>query len=238
MCFFRLILLFFFFQMTTISETEMDKIGEIAEIEYENEIQQEEKTEKPKQKRVRLSTGQRMKLVEDFRNGKLDRNYRVSVDKKRPGEFRITKRKKPIDVPEYEPTSCPNTIGISLSRVPSHTAVDNEPKKENAPVKPEKQDKVNIEFYAMQNNINNSLSREIQAVMEKCNKIERKMKEQRQLTKNKKQTKEDEYEYEYSDSDEKPNTNEPNKEQINLTNPQQYRGFNARSRINLLHDFR
>ena len=46
------------------------------------------------------------------------------------------------------------------------------------------------------------------------------------------------YEYEYSDSDEKPNTNEPNKEHINLTDPHQYRGFNARSRINLLHDFR
>ena len=222
--------------MAAISETDMDKLGETAEREYENELEQEEKSVKPKQKRVRLSTGQRMKLVEDFRNGKLDPNYRVSVDKKRPGEFRITKRKKPIEVPDYEPNSSPSMIGISLSPVPSHTALNNEPKKENIPAKPEKHDKVNIEFYAMQNNINNSLSREIQAVMEKCNKIERKMKEQRQLTKNKKQTKEDEYEYEYSDTEDQ--KQETNQEQINLQNQQQYRVFNARSRINLLHDFR
>ena len=216
--------------MAAISEIDMDKLGEIAEREYETELEQEEKTvkseTKPKQdKRVRLTTGQRVKLVEDFRNGKLDPNYSVSVDKKRPGEFRITKRKKPIEVPDYEPNSSPSNVGVN-----------NEPKKENIPAKPEKHDKVNIEFYAMQNNINNSLSREIQAVMEKCNKIERKMKEQRQLTKNKKQTKEDEYEYEYSDTEDQ--KQETNQEQINLQNQQQYRVFNARSRINLLHDFR
>ena len=46
--------------------------------------------------------------------------------------------------------------------------------------KSEKKDKYHAEFYTMQNTINNSLSKEIAAVMEKCNKIEAKMKKQKQ----------------------------------------------------------
>ena len=241
--------------MATIVESSMDKVGESAEQEYEAELSAS--TELPstqtttKAKRIRLSTGQRMRLVEDFRKGKLDKYYSVTIDKKRPGEFRITKRRKPLDTPEIEVTAAPDDIpvppatttqgeimepALPASRSPLQAA---EPVKQTKtlPIKSDKPDKVNIEFYAMQNNINNSLSREIQAVMEKCNKIERKMKEQRAEAKAKRRAKPDpepvEYEYEYSDGDE---AQAP--EQIQLNQPQQYRAFNARSRINLLRDFR
>ena len=186
-----------------------------------------------------------MRLVEDFRKGKLDKYYSVTIDKKRPGEFRITKRRKPLNTPEIEVTAAPDNIAV-----PPATTIQGEItepttikpttiKPKTSPVKSDKPDKVNIEFYAMQNNINNSLSREIQAVMEKCNKIEQKMKEQRAEAKSKRKAQpepEPEYEYEYSDGDEasQPPTQT---EQIQLTQPQ-YRVFNARSRINLLRDFR
>ena len=234
---------------STPSLEEMNKIGEAAEQEYEAELTDDANATLSvpgsKPKRIRLSTGQRMRLVEDFRKGKLDKYYSVTIDKKRPGEFRITKRRKPLDTPEIEVTAAPDNIAV-----PPATTIQGEItepttikpttiKPKTSPVKSDKPDKVNIEFYAMQNNINNSLSREIQAVMEKCNKIEQKMKEQRAEAKSKRKAQpepEPEYEYEYSDGDEasQPPTQT---EQIQLAQPQ-YRVFNARSRINLLRDFR
>ena len=230
--------------MATISSSDMDKVGEVAEQEYEAEIaSQDEPPQTPansKAKRIRLSTGQRMRLVEDFRKGKLDKYYSVTIDKKRPGEFRITKRRKPLDTPEIEVTCAPDDVPVS----PATTIQGeiNEPttiKPRNQPIKQDKPDKVNIEFYAMQNNINNSLSREIQAVMEKCNKIERKMKEQRAEAKAKRKA-EPEYEYEYSDGDEAVSSLRGTQEapQPPAESIQQPRLFNARSRINLLRDFR
>ena len=55
------------------------------------------------------------------------------------------------------------------------------------------------EFYNMQNTINNSLSKEIAAVMEKCNRIEAKMKKQKAKMKQQRriqQQEQEEYEYE------------------------------------------
>ena len=274
-------------KMATIVESSMDKVGEAAEQEYEATLVDESSTN-AKPKRIRLSTGQRMRLVEDFRRGKLDKYYSVTIDKKRPGEFRITKRRKPLDTPEIEVTAAPvlgeGTLRLSPDDIPVPPATTiqalpgglhlnsqgeiTEPTP--LPTKPravEKPEKVNIEFYAMQNNINNSLSREIQAVMEKCNKIERKMKEQRAEAKAKRKAQPPpaladfaarsceaaEYEYEYSDGDEPPQAQAPMQpepalpasrsplqaaEQIQLMQPNQYRAFNARSRINLLRDFR
>ena len=249
-------------QMATISTSDMEKIGEAAEQEYEAEFAASPAlsgeaaeisgsiddsvtdTAPTKAKRIRLSTGQRMRLVEDFRRGKLDKYYSVTIDKKRPGEFRITKRRKPLDTPEIEVTAAPDNIPV-----PPATTIQGEItepttiKPKVQPIKAEKQDKVSIEFYAMQNNINNSLSREIQAVMEKCHKIERKMKEQRAEAKAKRKTQpesEPEYEYEYSDGDEapQPHSREQPQQSVPTNEPMQYRAFNARSRINLLRDFR
>ena len=247
-------------QMATISTSDMEKIGEAAEQEYEAEISGSiddsvTDTAPTKAKRIRLSTGQRMRLVEDFRRGKLDKYYSVTIDKKRPGEFRITKRRKPLDTPEIEVTAAPDNIPVppatTIQALPGGLHLNSqgeitEPttiKPKVQPIKAEKQDKVSIEFYAMQNNINNSLSREIQAVMEKCNKIERKMKEQRAEAKAKRKSQpepEPEYEYEYSDGDEapQPHSREQPQQSVPTNEPMQYRAFNARSRINLLRDFR
>ena len=184
----------------------------------------------------------------DNTKGKLDKYYSVTIDKKRPGEFRITKRRKPLDTPEIEVTAAPDNIAIPPATTTQNPVV--EPPKPQQPKPAPKQDKpvskpekVNIEFYAMQNNINNSLTREIQAVMEKCNKIERKMKEQRAEAKSKRKAQpEVEYEYEYSDGEPDTAAHPLGRaaEQPPPPEPQQpqYRMFNARSRINLLRDFR
>lgn len=238
---------------STPSLEEMNKIGEAAEQEYEADLAQDGSTN-TKPKRIRLSTGQRMRLVEDFRKGKLDKYYSVTIDKKRPGEFRITKRRKPLNTPEIEVTAAPDNVSVPPATTiqgeiiePAKQQTKSAPKTDTPTSKP---DKINIEFYAMQNNINNSLSREIQAVMEKCNKIEQKMKEQRAEAKTKRkaqpepallagrsplQAAEPEVEYEYEYSDGEPPTPEPVQQQP--IQPQ-YRMFNARSRINLLRDFR
>ena len=246
--------------ITTPSLEEIDKIGEAAEQEYEASLEDStnETLSAPgsKPKRIRLSTGQRMRLVEDFRKGKLDKYYSVTIDKKRPGEFRITKRRKPLDTPEIEVTAAPDNIAVPPATTTQIPVV--EPPKPQ-PTKPAPKtdkpipnpEKVNIEFYAMQNNINNSLTREIHAVMEKCNKIERKMKEQRAEAKSKRKAQPEPVEYEYEYSDGEPDTaartclgrGSPATESCGAAEqPQpprpQYRMFNARSRINLLRDFR
>ena len=243
--------------ITTPSLEEMDKIGEAAEQEYEAELTDDANATLSvpgsKPKRIRLTTGQRMRIVEDFRKGKLDKYYSVTIDKKRPGEFRITKRRKPLDTPEIEVTAAPDNIAVppaTTTQIPVVEPPKPQPTKpapkQDKPVS--KPDKVNIEFYAMQNNINNSLTREIQAVMEKCNKIERKMKEQRAEAKSKRKAQpepEIEYEYEYSDGEpeqppppEQPQPPQPQALPGGLHLNSQYRMFNARSRINLLRDFR
>ena len=86
-----------------------------------------------------------------------------------------------------------------------------------------------MEFYTMQNTINNSLSKEIAAVMEKCNKIERKLKEQKKMNKSKKESRKQEViEYEYDEG------TEMDEEPIDLPPPPvSYSPFNVRRRIDL-----
>ena len=86
-----------------------------------------------------------------------------------------------------------------------------------------------MEFYTMQNTINNSLSKEIAAVMEKCNKIERKLKEQKKMNKSKKESQKQEViEYEYDEG------TEMDEEPIELPPmPVSYSRFNVRRRIDL-----
>ena len=82
----------------------------------------------------------------------------------------------------------------------------------------------------MQNTINNSLSKEIAAVMEKCNKIEAKMKKQKAKMKEMRRVQPEPIEeYEYDDEDEQ-------NEQIQddyYEEPSYYSRFNARRRIDL-----
>jgi hypothetical protein len=109
--------------------------------------------------------------------------------------------------------------------------IEPEPQKEIVKEdKNDKNNKIKQEFFTMQNTINNSLSKEIAAVMEKCNKIEAKMKKQKQKMREQRRREPapvEEYEYEYEDE-------EPNySAQTELYEPQYYSRFNARNRIDL-----
>ena len=193
---------------STSSDDEM--IGAEAEQEYERSFEQStpEEPVKPKStaKRQRLSNAERLRLIDGYRQGKTDKFFNVIPNKNKPGDYRIVRRRKPLDVPIAD--NSPDPIKIDTEPEP-------EPPKEiplsETPVKKEKsekKDKYHAEFYTMQNTINNSLSKEIAAVMEKCNKIEAKMKKQKQKMRQQRnvprQYVPDDYLEEYIDEEEMP----------------------------------
>ena len=209
--------------MSSTSDDEM--IGAEAEKEFENEIPEENVVEKTKPKRVKLTNGQRLKLIDAYRQGKTDKFYNVIPDKKKPGDFRIVKRRKPLNVPivDNEP------IDMNID---THPPVQKEIIKEPV-VKEEKSDKnkINMEFYTMQNTINNSLSKEIAAVMEKCNKIERKLKEQKRADKEKRSKKQEQEIMEYEMDEEEIQPLPPVEEYC--PEPAFFSPFSVRRRIDL-----
>ena len=163
---------------STSSDDEM--IGEEAEQEYERSIEQsipeEPVKSKSTAKRQRLSNAERLRLIDGYRQGKTDKFFNVIPNKNKPGDYRIVRRRKPLDVPIAD--NSPDPIKIETEpEPPKEIPLSETPVKKE---KSEKKDKYHAEFYTMQNTINNSLSKEIAAVMEKCNKIEAKMKKQKQ----------------------------------------------------------
>ena len=210
--------------MSSSSDDEM--IGAEAEQEYEQEMVKQETPKKTPAKRVKLTNGQRLKLIDAYRQGKTDKFYNVIPDKKKPGDYRIVKRRKPLDIPVVD--TCPNPDEIVMESSPLHET--NIPKQPVQLEKSEKNNKLKQEFFTMQNTINNSLSKEIAAVMEKCNKIEAKMKKQKAKMKEMRRVQPEPIEeYEYDDEDEQ-------NEQIQddyYEEPSYYSRFNARRRIDL-----
>ena len=221
--------------MSSSSDDEM--IGAEAEQEYERSLeraaiaeQEMVKQETPKKtpaKRVKLTNGQRLKLIDAYRQGKTDKFYNVIPDKKKPGDYRIVKRRKPLDIPVVD--TCPNPDEIVMESSPLHET--NIPKQPVQVEKSEKNNKLKQEFFTMQNTINNSLSKEIAAVMEKCNKIEAKMKKQKAKMKEMRRVQpEPMEEYEYDEEDEE---NEQIQDDYYYEEPSYYSRFNARRRIDL-----
>ena len=210
--------------MSSSSDDEI--IGAEAEQEYENSLQESTTPKKTPAKRVKLTNGQRLKLIDAYRQGKTDKFYNVIPDKKKPGDYRIVKRRKPLDIPVVD--TCPNPDEIVMESSPLHET--NIPKQPVQVEKSEKNNKLKQEFFTMQNTINNSLSKEIAAVMEKCNKIEAKMKKQKAKMKEMRRVQPEPIEeYEYDDEDEQ-------NEQIQddyYEEPSYYSRFNARRRIDL-----
>ena len=115
------------------SESDSDIIGEEAEKEYHEEI-----VKKPAPKRQKLTMSERLRLIDQYRQGRTDKFYSVAPLKNKPGEFRITKRKKPLDIPIPDSEPLPEKI------VEETPAIDMTPAKPEP--KPEKPDK-NKEFY-------------------------------------------------------------------------------------------
>lgn len=182
------------------SSSDDEILGAEAEQEYEQTLEEQAPVEQAKvkkaKKRERLSNAERLRLIDGYRQGKTDKFFNVIPNKNKPGDYRIVRRRKPLDVPISDNTPDP----IKIETEP--------PQKENVietPVK-EKKEKFHTEFYTMQNTINNSLSKEIAAVMEKCNKIEAKMKKQKQKMKEQRNVQRqyisDDYVEEYVDDDE------------------------------------
>ena len=203
---------------STSSDDEM--IGAEAEQEYENSLESEPvEKEKPKQpsKRVRLTNSQRLQLIDGFRQGKTDKFYNVIPNKNKPGDYRIVRRRKPLNVPIAD--NNPEPINMNIEQPLPEKNISTQP------VKDDKNRKMKQEFFTMQNTINNSLSKEIAAVMEKCNKIEAKMKKQKAQMKQQRAKRVEpvaEYEYEYEEE-------QPEQYQ----QPQHYSRFNVRNRIDL-----
>ena len=203
---------------STSSDDEI--LGAEAEQEYENSLESEPvEKEKPKQpsKRVRLTNSQRLQLIDGFRQGKTDKFYNVIPNKNKPGDYRIVRRRKPLNVPIAD--NNPEPINMNIEQPPPEKNISTQP------VKDDNNRKMKQEFFTMQNTINNSLSKEIAAVMEKCNKIEAKMKKQKAQMKQQRAKRVEpvaEYEYEYEEE-------QPEQYQ----QPQHYSRFNVRNRIDL-----
>ena len=179
-----------------------NKIGEQAEQEYEASLEEQpEKVKKPRTKP--LSINERARILADFRNGKTDKFYDCKPDPKHPGEFKVIKRRKPLEVPEISATSG------DVEQLP----VKEEPvKEEEKEEKPVKTNDLSVEYFNIQSSINNNLSKEISALQAKYKKLSQKFKEERARKKNQmKNNPENEYEYEYvsESDDEKPPAPEP-----------------------------
>ena len=153
-------------------ERSLDRAA-LAEQTLEEQAPVEQAKVKKAKKRERLSNAERLRLIDGYRQGKTDKFFNVIPNKNKPGDYRIVRRRKPLDVPISDNT--PDPIKIESEPPQKENVIEN-PVKE----KSEKKNKFHTEFYTMQNTINNSLSKEIAAVMEKCNKIEAKMKKQKQ----------------------------------------------------------
>ena len=197
-----------------------ETIGQEVEQEYEQSL----KSEKPT-KKTKLTSAQRLDLINAYRHGKTDKFYNVVPMKNKPGEYRVIKRKKPLDIPITDNDS--DEINMNLEPPHSEKNVKNEPVPDK---NVEKKNKIKQEFFTMQNTINNSLSKEIAAVMEKCNKIEAKMKKQKQKMSQR------QYQQQYYPEEEYPEEY-PEGEPIEENRPQEEmyypRRFSARNRIDL-----
>ena len=208
------------------STSDDETIGAEAEKEFEEAVVEEPVIEeKTKPKRVKLTNGQRLKLIDAYRQGKTDKFYNVIPDKKKPGDFRIVKRRKPLNVPIVD--NEPINMDIEPTQPLRTQSVPEIPIKED---KGEK-NKINMEFYTMQNTINNSLSKEIAAVMEKCNKIERKLKEQKRADKEKRSKKQEQEIIEYEMDEEEIQPLPPVEEYC--PEPAFFSPFSVRRRIDL-----
>lgn len=177
-------------------------------------------------KRKNLTTGERLRIINDFKRGIPDKYYSVNPNPRKPGEFILRKRKKPI---EYE-TDENTLIDSTPSKTPSQLLT--EPKKSMVGGGAVLNTLAGTEFFSMQSTLNANLQRELDALHEKFNKLDTKFRKERAKRKAQKQTPrpgnstvqkrriekepqnedahEYEYEYEYAD--------EPLSEQVQVQN--------------------
>ena len=211
----------------------------MANIEQEAEIEQEVKTE-TKTKRKKLTMSERMRIIEDFRNGIPDKYYSVNPSPRKPGEYILRKRKSPLTYDIERPTHKRNeSITDSIAENTNETT-----KTPSQLLTEPKKSFVGTEFFSMQSSLNANLQRELDALHEKFNKLDAKFRKERAARKNVRKQQEqqqeqeenehympgkfkefDEYEYEYVDE----KVEEEQQQQI----PQVQPLFQRRPRINI-----
>ena len=183
----------------------------MADIDIVQEVEKELSSEKPttnSKKKITtksLTMSERMRIIDDFRNGIPDKYYSVSAHPRKAGEYIVRKRKNPltydierpvkdaiinksVDVPTKESITCMSAS--ETSKVPSEMIKNENPL-------------AGTEFFSMYSNLNASLQRELDSLHEKFNKLDAKFRKERAQRKNKsarkKQQEDNEYEYEYVD---------------------------------------
>lgn len=119
-----------------------------------------------------------MKLIEDYKNGITDRYYYVSPHPKKQGEYIIRKRRTPLtyDIPseKRKQTDTDNTPDV-LTPTPSEMLKPTS----NVTVSTPPPSTPSIEFFSMQSNLNANIQRELDALYEKYNKLDAKLRKER-----------------------------------------------------------
>ena len=175
-----------------------DEIGNQAEQEYEATLIDDEPAPKPKKTRAKpLSMNERARVIADYRNGKFDKFYDCRPDPNKPGEFKVIKRRKPLNNPQVSATAG----DVSQLPVPEvKQEVKETVKEEVKETKKEEKVKFPTEFFSMQSSINNNLTKELQALHDKYKKLSQKFKEER-AKKNRREETEYEYVSEYEEDE-------------------------------------
>ena len=130
-------------------------------------------------KRRNLRVAERMKLIEDYKNGITDRYYYVSPHPKKQGEYIIRKRRTPLtyDIPsekrkQTDTDNTPDVLTPTPSEMLKPTPPPSTPSMASGPTP-------SIEFFSMQSNLNANIQRELDALYEKYNKLDAKLRKER-----------------------------------------------------------
>ena len=130
-----------------------------------------ESSESKKPKRKNLTTGERLRIINDFKHGIPDKYYSVNPNPRRPGEFIVRKRKTPI---EYDIERCEQSGGRTGLSSESELLNDSPPSKTPSQLLTE-------------SSLNANLQRELDALHEKFNKLDAKFRKERAARKAKNQ---------------------------------------------------
>ena len=147
-----------------------------------------------KPKRKTLSTAERLRIIDDFRNGIPDKYYSVDLNPRKPGEYIVRKRKTPItyDIERpierkrpVKPEPEPEADDAPTSKTPSQLLT--EPKKAFIGTGTALNPLAGTEFFSMQSSLNANLQRELDTLHEKFNKLDAKFRKERAARKAKNQ---------------------------------------------------
>ena len=205
-------------------------------IEQEAETNNIEVKPEGQTKRKKLTVSERMRIIDDFRNGIPDKYYSVNPNPRKPGEYILRKRKSPltydIERPTHKRHESISCLSASESITNSTTENTNETTKTPSQLLTEpKKSFVGTEFFSMQSSLNANLQRELDALHEKFNKLDAKFRKERAARKNVRKQQQEDNEYEYEYVDEPPQTPPVEEQQQQI--PQVQPLFQRRPRINI-----